>query len=48
MECLFNGLGLDLEGYGEFLRKVAQDQGIGEAVQEAFIQATEQAGVGFG
>lgn len=47
-EAMHNGLGLDLDGYGEFLERVTEDQGIGHAIQEAFVLAARLAGIPFG
>ncbi len=48
LSAVFSGLEMTIDDYREFMEKVGNDQGIGEAVQEAFIHATEQAGVPFG
>jgi len=47
--ALHNGLGLDLEGYRQFLQVVSDDHGdAANAIQEAFIEAAQAAGVPFG
>lgn len=48
LSTVFSGLEMSLDDYRQFMEKVGNDHGIGEAVQEAFIHATEQAGVSFG
>ena len=47
--ALHNGLGVDLDDYGEFLEVVVDDLEVaGPAVQEAFILAAQAVGVPFG
>lgn len=48
LESMFNGLGIDIAAYGNFLGRVADDQGIGSVVQEAFMHAVEQVGIPIG
>jgi hypothetical protein len=46
---LHNGIGLDLEGYREFLQTVSDDHGdAATAIQEAFIQDARAAGIPMG
>ena len=48
MLALHNGLGLSLEGYGDFIRVVSEDHGeASEAIQMAFVQACEAVGIPF-
>lgn len=47
--ALHNGLGLDLDGYGQFLEVVSDDHAAAaSAIQEAFISAAQASGVPFG
>ena len=48
MLALHNGLGLSLEDYGDFIRIVSEDHGGASwAIQMAFVQACEAAGIPF-
>ena len=48
MLALHKGLGLSLEGYGDFIHVVSEDHGrASEAIQMAFIHACETAGIPF-
>jgi hypothetical protein len=47
--ALFNGLGMDLDTYGQFASQVGDDHGVASgAIQEAFILASRAAGIPFG
>ncbi len=47
--ALHNGLGLDLEEYGQFLDVVSDDHGVAaDAIQTAFMDAARASGVAFG
>jgi hypothetical protein len=43
--ALINGMGMDLEQYETFVTTVGEDHGIGEALQLAFLDAVNKAGI---
>jgi hypothetical protein len=46
--ALVNGLEMTVEQYGKFAQAAGEDHGVGEAVQLAFLDALEAAGIPFG
>jgi hypothetical protein len=46
--ALINGMGMNLEQYEKFVTKVGEDQGIGEQVQLAFLEALDKTGIPYG
>lgn len=47
-EALFNGFEIDLATYREFVEKVGDDHGISTVIEEAFLLATQAAGIDHG
>lgn len=43
--AMHNGLGMTLAEYRQFLDSVGGDLGVGQAIQEAFLQAAESSGI---